>query len=169
MALVRDNEIEMRRRKQRHAVLGLGAVDGVQDRGVGREHNPGIPVVLVAAQIAEGHIRQIALEIVLCLLDKRRSVRKEQDIRDIAATAQHIGQAGRCPGFAGTGRHDEQRLAEALLDVLADRTDGFLLIIAVGDLVVDRDAGEGLAQLPAVHQLFEIRLGEKTADLPLRC
>ena len=92
VALVSDDKVKVCRREQRYAVLCFCAVDRIQYRRICREHDPSISVVLVTAQIAQRHIGQIVLEIVLCLLNECRSVCKEQDICDISATAQNIGQ-----------------------------------------------------------------------------
>ena len=49
VALVRDNKIEVCRRKQRHAVLCLCAVNNIEYCGISRKHYTGISVVLVTA------------------------------------------------------------------------------------------------------------------------
>ena len=140
VTLVGDYKVEVCRRKQWHTVLGLGIVYGVKYRGISREHDTGVPVVLVAAQVTKRHIRQIVLEIVLCLFDKSCSVSKEQYIRNVTAAAENIGQAGCCSGLSRTSCHYKQSLTEALLDVVTHSADSFLLIVAVGYLVINRDS-----------------------------
>ena len=46
VALVHDDEVKVSRGEQRHAVLGLGVVDGVEHGGVGGEHDTCRLVVL---------------------------------------------------------------------------------------------------------------------------
>ena len=59
-------------------------------------------------------------------------------------------------------------LAELLLHLPAYRTDGLLLIVAVGDLVVNGNAHQVQPLGAAVHQLLQIILAEHAADLALR-
>ena len=49
VALVHDDKVKMRRGKQRHAVLGLGVVDGVEHGGIGRKHDARGLIVLRGA------------------------------------------------------------------------------------------------------------------------
>ena len=93
VALVSDDKVKVCRREQRHAVLCFCAVDRIQYGGICREHDTGISIVLVTAQITQRHIGQIVLEIVLSLLNECCSVGKEQDIRDISAAAENVGKA----------------------------------------------------------------------------
>jgi len=106
VALVYDDEVKVSRGEQRHAVLRLGVVDGVEHGGVGGEHDARRLVVLGGAQVAQRLVRQILLEIVLRLLDQRGAVSQKQHIRHMTAPAQHVGQAGCRAGLAGAGGHD---------------------------------------------------------------
>ena len=74
VAFINDDQIEMRRGEQPAAVFGLGVVDGVEDGRVGGEHDAGVPVVFVGAEIAQGQIRQIILKTVFCLFNQRGAV-----------------------------------------------------------------------------------------------
>ena len=49
VTLIRNNQVEVCRRKQRHSVLCLCAVNSIEYRGVSRKHDTGISVVLVTA------------------------------------------------------------------------------------------------------------------------
>ena len=49
VALVHDDEVKVGGRKQRHAVLGLGVVDGVEHGGIGGKHNARGLIVLGGA------------------------------------------------------------------------------------------------------------------------
>ena len=155
-------------RKQRHAVLGLGVVDGVEHGGVGGEHDARRLVVLGGAQVAQRLVRQILLEIVLRLLDQRGAVSQKQHIRHMAAPAQHVGQAGRCTGLAGAGGHDQQIAPEALRNMGADCPDGVFLVVAIGDFVVDCNGVQRLFLGAAVHQLLQVVLAEHPAHGTLR-
>ena len=114
----------MRRGEQLPPILGLGIVNGVEDGRIGGKHNAGVPVVLVGTEIAQGHIRQIVFKIVLCLLYQCGPVGQKQDVCHPFAPAEYVGQAGGGSGFAGSGSHDQQMLAESLFDLPADCPDG---------------------------------------------
>ena len=58
-------------------------------------------------------------------------------------------------------------LAEALIQLLANCTNGFFLIVAVSDLIINGNFHQILSLAAAVHQLLQIVLAEDTADLPL--
>ena len=49
VALVHDDKVKMRRGKQRHAVFGLGVVDGVEHGGIGGKHDARGLIVLRGA------------------------------------------------------------------------------------------------------------------------
>ena len=49
VALVHDDKVKVGGRKQRHAVLGLGVVDGVEHGGIGGKHNARGLIVLRGA------------------------------------------------------------------------------------------------------------------------
>ena len=157
----------MRRGKQLPPIPGFGVVNGVQDSRVGGKHDAGIPIILVGTQITQRHIRQIVLKIVLCLLHQRGAVGQKQNVGHPFASAEHIGQAGRGSGFAGAGGHHQQMLAEPLIDLAADRPDGFFLIIPVGDFVVDGNAHQIQPLRAAVHQPLQIVFAENAADFSL--
>ena len=168
VALVHDDEVKVSRGKQRHAVLGLGVVDGVEHGGVGGEHDARRLVVLEGAQVAQRLVRQILLEIVLGLLDQCGAVGQKQHIRHMAAPAQHVGQTGCRAGFSGAGGHDQQVAPEPLRDVGAHRTDGVFLIVAVGDFIVNFNGVQRLFLGAAVHQLLQVILAEHPAHGTLR-
>ena len=168
MTLIDDDQVKVRGCKQPHAVPALRIVDGIQHSRIGREDNAGIPIILVAAEITKGHVRQIVLEVILRLLHQRRPIRKEEDIGGVPSPAQHIRQAGDGSRFSRTGGHHQQMLPKALLDLLTYRADSILLIVAIRNAVVDGNAHEIQAILPPVHQLLEIILAEDTTDRPLR-
>ena len=151
VALVHDDEVKVGGRKQRHAVLGLGVVDGVEHGGIGGKHNARGLIVLGGAQIAQRLVGQILLEVVLCLLDQRSAVRQKEHVGHMTAAAQHIGQAGCGAGLACARCHDQQIAPEALRDVGADSPDGVFLVVAVGDFVVDCNGIQRLFLGAAVH------------------
>ena len=84
------------------------------------------------------------------------------------APAEYIGQTGCRSCFASTCGHDEQVFSEALSDMFAHSADGFLLIIAVGNLIVDGNGQEIHALGSAVHEFLQIIFAEYTTDLALR-
>ena len=155
-------------RKQRHAVLGLGVVNGVEHGGIGGKHDACGLIVLGGAQIAQRLVRQILFEVVLRLLDQRSAVRQKEHVGHMAAPAQHIGQAGCGAGFSGAGGHDQQVAPEALRNMGADCPDGVFLIVAVGDFIVNFDGVQRLFLGAAVHQLLQVVLAEHPAHGTLR-
>ena len=154
VALVHDDEVKMRRGKQRHAVLGLGVVDGVEHGGIGGKHDARGLIVLRGAQVAQRLVRQILFEVVLCLLDQRGAVGQKEHVGHMTAPAQHIGQAGCGAGLARASSHDQQIAPEALRDVGADSPDGVFLVISVGDFVINFDGVQRLFLGAAVHQFL---------------
>ena len=123
MALVSDDKVKVCGREQRHAVPCFCAVDCIQYGGICREHNTGVSIVLITAQVAQRHIGQIVLEIVLSLLDECRSVSKKQDICE-AVLVLPVPVA---------------MTSKALIYMFTYRTDRFFLIIAVCDPVIYGD------------------------------
>ena len=154
VAFVHDDKVKMCRGKQRHAVLGLGVVDGVEHGGIGGKHDARGLIVLGGAQVAKRLVGQILFEVVLCLLDQRSAVGQKEHIGHMTAPAQHIGQAGCGAGLACACRHDQQIAPEPLRDVGADCPDGVFLVVAVGDFVVDCNGVQWLFLGAAVHQLL---------------
>ena len=154
VALVHDDKVKVGGRKQRHAVFGLGVVDGVEHGGIGGKHDARGLIVLGGAQIAQRLVRQILFEVVLCLLDQRSAVRQKERVGHMTAPAQHIGQAGCCTGLARASSHDQQIAPEALRDVGADSPDGVFLIVAVGDFIVNFDGVQRFFLGAAVHQFL---------------
>lgn len=125
----------------------------------------GVAVILIGAEIAQGHIRQIVFEIVFRLLYQCGTVSQKQDIRHILSTAQHICQAGCRSGFARTCCHYQQMLAKTLFDLSADGTNGFFLVIAVGDFIADGHCFQFQPFCPAVHEFLQVIL----LKMPLTC
>ena len=91
VAFINNNQVKMRRSKQLTAISGFRIIDGIQNRWIGGKHNPGIAVILVGAQIAEGHIRKIPLKIILCLFYQGSAISQKKNIRNPLAAAEHIG------------------------------------------------------------------------------
>ena len=168
VALVHDDKVKMRRGKQRHAVLGLGVVDGVEHGGIGGKHDARGLIVLRGAQVAQRLVGQILFEVVLCLLDQRSAVRQKEHVGHMTAPAQHIGQAGCGAGLACARCHDQQIAPEALRNMGADCPDGVFLIVAVGDFIVNFDGVQRLFLGAAVHQLLQVVLAEHPAHSTLR-
>ena len=168
VALVHDDKVKVGRGKQRHAVLGLGVVDGVEHGGIGGKHDARGLIVLGGAQVAQRLVRQILFEVVLCLLDQRGAVGQKEHVGHMTAPAQHSGQAGCGAGLACASSHDQQIAPEALRNMGADSPDGVFLIVTVGDLIVNFDGVQRLFLGAAVHQLLQIVLAEHAAHRPLR-
>ena len=106
VALVHDDKVKVGGRKQRHAVFGLGVVDGVEHSGIGGKHDARGLIVLGGAEVAQRLVRQILFEVVLCLLDQRGAVGQKKHVGYMTAAAQHIGQAGCGAGLACACCHD---------------------------------------------------------------
>ena len=84
------------------------------------------------------------------------------------AAAEHIRKTGCRTRLACTGRHDQQKLSEFLLDTVTYRTDRFLLIVAVRDFLIDRYRLQIFPLRPAVHQTLQVIPAEQSAHPPLR-
>ena len=93
VALVDDDEVKVGGCKHTLPIFRLHIIYGVQHCRVRREYDPCAPVVLIRAQIAKRHIRQVVLEIVLCLFHQRRAISQEQNVGDVFAATEHIGKA----------------------------------------------------------------------------
>ena len=167
VALVNDDEVKVGGGKQPPPVPGPGLVNGVEHGGIGGKDDAGLSVVLVGAQITQGHVGQIVFEIVLGLLDQGGAVGQKQNVGHIVASAEHVGEAGGGAGLARPGGHHQQMLAESLFQLLAHRPNGLFLVVAVGDLVVN---GHRLQLEPlgaAVHELLQVLPAENPAHRPL--
>ncbi|MNI69709.1 hypothetical protein D3C73_1254720 [compost metagenome] len=81
---IHDNQVKVGGCEEPLTVITLGPVNGIQHRRIGGEHNTGRLVILITEQIAERHIWQIVLEIVLRLFDQSLSVGQKQDIGHIS-------------------------------------------------------------------------------------
>ena len=144
----------MCRSKQLAAIFGFRIINGVEDSRVGGEHDAGVPVILVGTQIAERHIRQIPLKVILRLLDQRGAVSQEKNIRDPLAAAEHIRQTGGCPRFSRTSCHYQKMLAEALFNLPANSPYSLFLVVAICDFIIDGNTHQVLPFSAAVHQLL---------------
>ena len=168
VALVHDDKVKVGGRKQRHAVFGLGVVDGVEHGGIGGKHDARGLIVLGGAEVAQRLVGQILLKVVLCLLDQRSAVRQKEHVGHMTAPAQHIGQAGCGAGLACARCHDQQIAPEALRNMGADCPDGVFLVVTVGDFIVNFDGVQRLFLSAAVHQLLQVVLAEHPAHGTLR-
>ncbi len=169
MALIDDDEIEMRRRKETKPLRTSRVVDGIQHRRICRKNNPRIPVVLILTQIAQRMMRQIPLEIILRLPDQRRPIRQKQNIRHPFAAREHIDETRRRARLSRACRHHQQMLADTPLRLGAHRANRFLLVVPIRDPVINRNRIERRHLLPAPHEPLQILLGKETAHPPLRC
>ena len=168
MRLVDDDHIEVRRCKQPIPVLSPAVIDSIEHRRIGREHDARILVILVGAEIAERHVRQVLLKGVLRLLDECGTICEEENIGHIPASAEDIDQRRRRSGLSCTGRHDQKILAEALLHMIADGTNRLLLVVTVRNLIIDGDCIQLLMIRTPIDQSLQIILAEDAIHLPLR-
>ena len=168
MRLVDDDHIEVRRCKQPVPILPATVIDGVEHRRIGREHDARILVILVRAEIAQRHVREVLLKGVFRLLDECGTICEEENIGHIPATAEDINQRSRRSGLSGTGRHDQQILAEALLHMIADRTNRLFLVVTVRNLIIDGDFIQLLMIRTPIDQSLQIILAENAVHLSLR-
>ena len=170
MRLVHDNQIEVRGRVQPVAVAGLHAVDRVQYGGVRGEDDARVLVLLLVlrhAQVAKAHVGQVFLERVLGLIDQRHTVCQKKHVRGLVCAGQNIHQAGSGARLARAGRHNQQALAMALLEVGADSPDGLDLVVTARDIGIDAHGAGRQSDAAAVHQALQVGLGKHARAGPL--
>ena len=112
MRLVDDDEVEMAGTELRLALLL--AVDQAHHRRIGREEDAALAGAL-GDEVDRRGIRQMRLEGAGRLVHQRHAVGEEQHALDPAGAHQEIDQRDHGAGLAGAGRHDQQRLALAVL------------------------------------------------------
>ena len=134
VSLVDDNHVELAYRK----LFGL-SVDVVYHRLVGREHYPGVGVLvaLVVAEYAGSATRQQFDKILVCLIDQHCSVGQEQHILDPSVAHQHIHQRDGYTGLACSRSHNQQRPTVHSVEMLTHLLDCRLLICSVSYRVLD--------------------------------
>ena len=167
VAFVDDNEVKMCRGKHSLAIFCLYIVDGIQHCRVCRKYNSRAAIVLIGAKVAQRHIWQVILKVILCLLDQRGAVCQKQNVGDMLATTQYICQAGCGSGLAGTCGHHQQVLSESKTDLLTYCADCFFLVVAVSDTIVDGNGHQIHALCSAVHELLQIVFAEYAANSAL--
>src|SRR5574344_2420091 len=77
------------------------------------------------------------LEGVVRLLDERRAVGKEEDIRHPVLTLKHIDERDDRPRLTGSRGHDKKPRALLVAELLANLRDGCYLIVTPRDVAVD--------------------------------
>ena len=168
VAFVDDDKVKMCRGKKPPAIWIPCRIDSVKHCRICRENNASIAILFVGKQVAQRHVRQVILEVIASLLNQCCTVGQEKNIRHMTTTGQYIDQAGCGSSLTCTSSHDEQVLTETVHDVIADCTDGFFLVIAVGNLIVDNNSIKILPLAAPGHELLQSILTEKTTYLALR-
>ena len=103
------------------------------------------------------------------LVHQRDAVGEEQHALHPAGAHQQVDQRDHRARLAGAGRHDQQRLALAvLLEMLGDRADGAVLVGPLDDLAVDRSPSQLLAAGAALDQQLQLVALVEAADLARR-
>ena len=167
VAFVDDNEVKMCRGKHSLPIFCLYIVDSIQHCRVCGKYDSRATVVFIGAKVAQRHIGQVILKVILCLLYQRGAVCQEQNVGDMLATTQYICQAGGGSGLAGTCGHHQQVLSESETDLLTYCADCFFLVVAVGDTIVDGNGHQIHALCSAVHEFLQIIFAENAADFAL--
>ena len=135
-------------------------VDQIDHGLVGGKDHAGVCVAVQAAAGIErgGHVGQQLVEILMRLPHKAGAVGKKQYVFDPIRLHQHVYAGDGHAGLARAGGHDQQASTAHIGKRLADAANGVLLVIAVGDIVIDgrvRDIlPHGAAQLEQL-QLFD--------------
>ena len=115
------------------ALAVLRLVDQAHHRRVGRDEDAALGVLL-GDEVHRRGIGQVRLERVDRLVHQRHAVGEEQHALDPVAPHQQIAQRDDRARLARAGRHDDERLALAvLLERLADAADGARLVVALDD------------------------------------
>ena len=149
------------------AGAAVQVVDEVEDGGVGRSVDAPVDALL-GDEVDRGHRRQVGLEGVDGLVDERSAVGEEQHALDPAGLHELVDQGDDRAGLAGAGGHNQQRLALARVEGRADGLDGADLVVAPGDVAVDRGCGERQAGLPPLNHELQLVAGAEALDLPRR-
>jgi hypothetical protein len=100
------------------------------------------------------------------LFHQRVAVGDEENFLRLTRLEEEINQAHDCACLARAGGHDEQSAALPLVERLANAPDGFVLVGAVNDGILDRAARKWLAVLANEQEPLQICGGEKSSDEP---
>ena len=164
VSLVDDDQVE-----PSHGERLVLRVDIVDHRLVGTEDYPGSQV-LVATVFIQGTGRSIGKQlhkVLLGLIHEAGPVGEEKDVLHPAVPHQHIHKGDGHPRLARSCRHDQEGLAMLLVIMLADRLDGHLLVMAVGDAILDGKVGDILPS-PLLDKALEVLRRMETKELPGR-
>ncbi|MBR6571835.1 MAG: DEAD/DEAH box helicase family protein, partial [Clostridia bacterium] len=116
--------------------------------------------ILFLAQVGHAQVGQKVDKAALGLRNQRCTVGQKQDILHPAMAQKHIAQGDNGARFAAAGGHHQQRLAAVFrVESLAGFADGFLLVIAPGDIIIDIHMGKACAHGSQVEPFFQIALG----------
>ena len=74
VAFVDDNKVKVRRGKQALPALRLCIIDCIQHCRVGGKNDSGAAIILIGAEIAQRHIRQVIFKVILCLFHQCSTV-----------------------------------------------------------------------------------------------
>ena len=118
------------------------------------------PLVWVDIRCADADarlIRQKSLEaVVQRLFDKCVTVGKKKNLLRIGALQKNVDQPHSGSGFPRAGRHDEQGAAFAAFKGFGDSANGFVLVGAFDDFLIDRCIFKWLLVLADEAQASEI-------------
>ena len=154
MSLIDDNQVEPTNGKG-----FLIGVDIVYHRLIGRERDTCCGVgVFVLAQYRGGHVGQQLHEILVGLTYQRYAVGKEQHVLHPSVACEHIYQRDGNSRFSCSCCHDQQASAVLAIEMLTDRLDSHLLIVAVGDAVLHTEIRD-IVSFPLLYQQLQVAFG----------
>jgi len=104
----------------------------------------------------------------LGLLHQSIPVRHKQDSPRLIGAHEYINQGHGGAGLAGAGCHHNQRLAFARRKCFTHPADGFVLVSAIRNRIVDWNGFQWQPILPNIEQVFQVFRGEETIDRTFR-
>ena len=129
MCLVDDDQVEV---PGAEPTLAFAFVDQAHHGRIGRHEDA--PLLVFSVTRFTGDDREVGLERIDRLVDQRNTVGQEQHPLRPVAAHQQVDKRDHGAGLSGAGRHDQQRLALAVvLEGLGDAADRRRLVVAFDD------------------------------------
>ena len=156
--------------KSAHTEFTGIVIDQIDHGLIGRKDNTcvGVPVKTAAGIQRSGHIGQQLIKILMRLTHKAGAVSEKQHVLDPARLHQHIHTGNGHAGFARAGRHDQEAPAAHVGKRFAHAADSVLLVITVGDSIVNHGIRDILSHAAAQLQQFQFLNGMEVEHAPGR-
>ena len=151
MRLVEDNQVETT-----DGELLVLRVDVVDHRLVGAEHQTRLLLFFLGScEGACSIFGQQLAEVPIGLIDQRNAIGKEQYVLNPVFSQEYVTERNGGACLARACSHDQKGTPMLLVEMLANGTDGSLLVIAVGDVVVYTQVLQ-LDAVPSCYDPFKV-------------